>query len=173
MKRVTLEMDEDPREELVERLIEYRKYKEVASDLKSLEEERGLLYTKPPSDLSKYAKDIEVERKPAEDVSLYDMLSALQKLLRRKKLQKPLLTKITRQEIPIEQRMKEIIFDLQKTKSRTNFFDLFPVPVKEHIVVTFLAVLELMKQNEILVEQDTNFAEIFVSAVGGTNSGNE
>ncbi len=172
-EEVTMEMDEDPREELVERLIEYRKYKEVASDLKSLEEERSLLYTKPPSDLSQYVKDIEVERKPAEDVSLYDMLSALQKLLRRKKLQKPLLTKITRQEIPIEQRMKEIIFDLKKTKSRTNFFDLFPVPVKEHIVVTFLAVLELMKQNEILVEQDTNFAEIFVSAVGGTNSGNE
>ena len=172
-EEVTMEMDEDPREELVERLIEYKKYKEVASDLKSLEEERSLLYTKPPSDLSQYVQDIEVERKPAKDVSLYDMLSALQKLLRRKKLQKPLLTKITRQEIPIEQRMKEIIFDLKKTKSRTNFFDLFPVPVKEHIVVTFLAVLELMKQNEILVEQDTNFAEIFVSAVGGTNSGNE
>ena len=168
-----MEMDEDPREELVERLIEYKKYKEVASDLKSLEEERSLLYTKPPSDLSQYVQDIEVERKPAKDVSLYDMLSALQKLLRRKKLQKPLLTKITRQEIRIEQRMKEIIFELKKTKSRTNFFDLFPVPVKEHIVVTFLAVLELMKQNEILVEQDTNFAEIFVSAVGGTNSGNE
>jgi segregation and condensation protein A len=172
-EEVTMEMDEDPRDELVERLIEYKKYKEVASDLKSLEEERSLLYTKPPSDLSKYAQDIEVESKPAKDVSLYDMLSALQKLLRRKKLQKPLLTKITRQEIPIEQRMKEIIFDLKKTKSRTSFFDLFPVPVKEHIVVTFLAVLELMKQNEILVEQDTNFAEIFVSAVGGTNSGNE
>jgi segregation and condensation protein A len=172
-EEITIEMDEDPREELVERLIEYKKYKEVASDLKSLEEERSLLYTKPPSDLSQYVQDIEVERKPAKDVSLYDMLSALQKLLRRKKLQKPLLTKITRQEIPIEQRMKEIIFDLKKTKSRTNFFDLFPVPVKEHIVVTFLAVLELMKQNEILVEQDTNFAEIFVSAVGGTNSGNE
>jgi segregation and condensation protein A len=172
-EEVTMEMDEDPREELVERLIEYKKYKEVASDLKFLEEERSLLYTKPPSDLSQYVQDIEVERKPAKDVSLYDMLSALQKLLRRKKLQKPLLTKITRQEIPIEQRMKEIVFDLKKTKSRTNFFDLFPVPVKEHIVVTFLAVLELMKQNEILVEQDTNFAEIFVSAVGGTNSGNE
>ena len=172
-EEITLEMDEDPREELVERLIEYRKYKEVAGDLKALEAERGLLYTKPPSDLSNYAKDFEAERKPTKDVSLYDMLSALQKLLRRKKLQKPLLTKITRQEIPIEQRMKEIIFDLKKTKSRTRFFDLFSVPNKGHIVVTFLAVLELMKQNEILVEQDTNFAEIFVSAVGGTNSGNE
>ena len=53
-----------PVKNLVERLIEYRKYKEIASDLKTLEEERGLLYTKPPSDLSEYAKEIEVERKP-------------------------------------------------------------------------------------------------------------
>ena len=96
------------------------------------------------------------------------MLSALQKLLRRKKLQKPLLTKITRQEIPIEQRMKEIITDLKNNqKAEKAFLIYFLYLNKEHIVVTFLAVLELMKQNEILVEQDTNFAEIFVSAVEG------
>ena len=162
---LTLEMEEDPREELVEKLIEYRKYKEIADDLKSLEKERGLMFTKPPSDLAEYAKDIEPEKKQVADVSLYDMLGALQKLLRRKKLQKPLLTKITRQGIPIEQRMEEIISDLRKTKSRKRFYDLFPIPDKEHIVVTFLAVLELMKQNTILVEQEKNFAEIFVSAV--------
>ncbi|WP_394232833.1 segregation/condensation protein A [Niallia oryzisoli] len=161
---LALEMEQDPREELVERLIEYRKYKDVADDLKSLEQERGLMFTKPPSDLTEYAKDVEVEMKPELNVSLYDMLGALQKLLRRKRLQKPLLTKITRQEIPIEQRMKEIISDLRNTKGRIRFDDLFPIPHKEHIVVTFLAVLELMKLNEIVVEQENNFAEIFVEA---------
>jgi len=169
----SLEMEEDPREELVERLIEYRKYKEVAIDLKLLEEERGLIFTKPPSDLTDYVKDMKVDSKPIKEVSLYDMLSALQKLLRRKRLQKPLLTKITRQEVPIEQRMKEILFDLKKSKRKKCFFDLFPVPDKEHVVVTFLAVLELMKQNEILVEQEQNFAEIFISAMEVVeNSGN-
>ncbi|WP_338451745.1 segregation/condensation protein A [Niallia oryzisoli] len=159
---LAVEMEEDPREELVERLIEYRKYKEVADDLKSLEQERGLIFTKPPSDLTEYAKDIEIEKKPDLNVSLYDMLGALQKLLRRKRLQKPLLTKVARQEIPIEQRMKEIIRDLKNTKGRKRFDDLFSILTKEHIVVTFLAVLELMKLNEIIVEQDKNFAEIFV-----------
>ena len=52
-----IDLEEDPREELVERLIEYRKYKEAAGDLKSLEEERGLMFTKPPSDLSDLAKE--------------------------------------------------------------------------------------------------------------------
>lgn len=155
------EVEEDPRDELVERLIEYRKYKEAATDLKELENERGLMFTKPPSDLSDYTKEIKLEKKDL-DVSLYDMLAAFQKLLRRKKLQKPLSTKITRQEIPIEQRMTEIIQELSKYKGRRSFYDLFPSHEKDYIVVTFLAILELMKRREIIVEQESNFAEIFV-----------
>ncbi|MDQ1145199.1 MAG: segregation/condensation protein A [Bacillus sp. (in: firmicutes)] len=155
--------EEDPRDELVERLIEYRKYKEAAQDLKSMEEERGLMYTKPPSDLSDFAK--EKPEKTEINVSLYDMLAALQKLLRRKKLQRPLATKITRQEISIETRMIEIMDELKQLRGRKNFNDLFPYPAKEHIVVTFLAVLELIKRKEIDVEQQENFGEIFVEAV--------
>nr|WP_295971736.1 segregation/condensation protein A [uncultured Bacillus sp.] len=166
----SLEAEEDPRGELVERLIEYRKYKEVADGLKFLEKERGLMFTKPPSDLAEYAKEIEAKKQPALNVTLNDMLGALQKLLRRKKLQKPMLTKIARQEIPIEQRMIEIMHNLKKLKRRTRFDDLFPIPNKEYIVVTFLAVLELMKRNEITVMQEGNFADIFVSAAEGEGS---
>lgn len=164
----SFEVEEDPRDELVERLIEYRKYKEVADDFRSLEKERGLMFTKPPSDLSEYAKEMEIAKKPVIDVTLYDMLGALQKLLRRKRLQKPLLTKIARQEISIEKRMDEIMQDLRKIKGKKLFFDLFPIPDKEHIVVTFLAVLELMKQKELFVEQEKNFAEIYVSVAKGS-----
>jgi segregation and condensation protein A len=160
-----LPFEEDPRNELVERLIEYRKYKEAAHDLKHLEEERGLLYTKPPSDLTEFVKD-KLPEKAELNVSLYDMLAAFQKLLRRKKLQRPLATKIARQEISIEKRMIEILTDLRECKGRKNFNDLFPFPVKEHIVVTFLAILELIKRKEIDVEQTRNFGEIFVEAVG-------
>ena len=78
------------------------------------------------------------------------MIGALNKLLRRKKLQKPLSTKISRQEISIENRMEEILNDLTSISGRRSFFTLFEVPDKHHIVITFLAVLELMKRNEIL-----------------------
>jgi segregation and condensation protein A len=159
-----LSFEEDPRDELVERLIEYRKYKEAAQDLKSMEEERGLMFTKPPSDLSDFAKEKHPERTEL-NVSLYDMLAAFQKLLRRKKLQRPMATKIARQEISIETRMIEIMDELKQLKGRKNFNDLFPYPAKEHIVVTFLAVLELIKRKEIDVEQQENFGEIFVEAV--------
>jgi segregation and condensation protein A len=158
--------EEDPRDELVERLIEYRKYKEAANDLKSLEEERGLMYTKPPSDLSDLAKEKQPEKAEL-NITLYDMLAAFQKLLRRKKLQRPLSTKIARQEISIESRMTEIMQELKHLNGRKNFNDLFTIPAKEHIVVTFLAVLELIKRKEIDVEQYENFGDIFVHAVKG------
>ena len=155
--------EEDPRDELVERLIEYRKFKEAAQGLKSMEEERGLMYSKPPSDMSDFVKDIEPPKAELQ-VSLYDMLAAFQKLLRRKKLQRPLATKIARQEVSIEARMTEILADLKEINGRMNFNELFPQPTKDHIVVTFLAILELMKRNEIDAWQDENFGEIFVEA---------
>ncbi|ETI70375.1 segregation/condensation protein A [Neobacillus vireti] len=156
--------EDDPRDELVERLIEYRKYKEAAHDLKSMEEERGLMYTKPPSDLSDFAKDLQPGKSEL-NVSLYDMLAAFQKLLRRKKLKRPMATKIARHEISIETRMTEIMDDLKQLKGRKNFNDLFSFPAKGHKVVTFLAVLELIKRKEIDVFQQENFGDIYVEAV--------
>lgn len=159
-----MSFEEDPRDELVERLIEYRKYKEAAHDLKSMEEERGLIYTKPPSDLSDFAKEKQPERAEL-NVSLYDMMAAFQKLLRRKKLQRPMATRIARQEISIEKRMTEIMVELRQLKGRKNFTDLFPYPSKDHVVVTFLAILELIKRKEIDAQQQENFGDIFVEAV--------
>ncbi|TRZ37691.1 segregation/condensation protein A [Niallia circulans] len=156
------EHEEDTREDLIERLVEYRKYKEAAGDLKEMELERGLIFTKPPSDLSDYAQGTEESAKSELDVSLYDMLAAFQKLMRRKKLQAPLATKITRQEIPIESRMEEILRFIKSKRGRIHFEELFPVHDKTHIVVTFLAVLELMKRQTLFVEQEHNFADIFV-----------
>ncbi|RHW41200.1 segregation/condensation protein A [Neobacillus notoginsengisoli] len=155
----------DPRSELVERLIEYRKYKEAAIDLKSLEEERSLIYTKAPSDLSELSKGKAGPKTAGPSASLYDMLGAFQKLMRRKRLKKPLATKIARQEISIEKRMEEIIDLLKNRTDVVDFNELFPYPEKEYIVVTFLAVLELMKRNEIIAQQTENFGGIQVIPV--------
>lgn len=155
--------EEDPRDELVERLVEYRKFKEAANELKAREEERGQVFTKPPSDLTEYTEEEDVKNTDIQ-VSLYDMLGAFHKLLRRKKIQKPIQTRITRQEISIEKRMDEIVSTLQKVKARTPFTALFPINDKEHLVVTFLAVLELMKRKQIVVDQQNNFTEIFVES---------
>ncbi|MBS4217261.1 segregation/condensation protein A [Bacillus sp. FJAT-49711] len=155
--------EEDPRDELVEQLIEYKRYKEAAETLKQKEFERGQMYTKPPIDLSAYA-DKGQQELIEHGFSIYDMLGAYHKLLRRKKLQKPLSTKITHQEISIDDRMTEILHELKSRNARFRFYDLFPQNDRGHIVITFLAMLELMKRNEITVEQDEIFGEIHLSA---------
>lgn len=158
----------DPRDELVEKLLEYKKYKQAALEFKTLEEERSLMFTKPPIDLSEYIKEPEYEQQSL-DVSLYDMLGALQKLLQRQKLQKPVYTKVTKQEISIEKRMADILLDLKSIQGRKTFYELFSEPVKAHVVITFMALLELMKQNEVIVEQSDNFSEIWIAAKEGVD----
>ncbi|RDI41282.1 segregation/condensation protein A [Falsibacillus pallidus] len=156
----------DPRDELVERLIEYKKYKSAADELKQREQERGQIFTKPPSDLSEIAGAASSEKLEL-NVTIYDMLGAFNKLLRRKKLQKPVTTRISRQELSIEKRMEEVMVELRSFTGRKSFAELFPYEEKDHIVVTFLAILELMKRNELLVEQEGNFDDIFITAKEG------
>lgn len=155
------EFEDDPRQDLMQRLIEYKKYKQVATQLKEREQERAQLYTRPPLDVTSLQK--EEEAKMPLDATLYDMLAAFQKLLRRKKSQRPVTTKITRQEIPIEKRMTDILSQLETVGGRQSFYDLFADEDREVMVVTFLAILELMKNQKIIIEQERNFDEIFLS----------
>ncbi|MBU8907882.1 segregation/condensation protein A [Desertibacillus haloalkaliphilus] len=156
-----LEEDEDPRQELMDRLIEYRKYKEAAKDLEEREKERALVHTKPPSDLSPYTEDAPIAQ-PSSDVSIYQMLEAYQKLMNRNKIRKPKLTTVKAEEISLEARMDEIIDELGRHHGKKNFYELFPYQDRPHIVVTFLALLELMKSNLIFCEQVGNFTDIMV-----------
>lgn len=156
----------DPRDELVERLIEYKKYKEAAHELKVKEQARGKMYTKPPMDLSDYTKELQPEKLEL-DITIYDMLGAYHKLLRRKKLQKPLSTKITKHEVSIEKRMEDILGELASSPGKRSFFSFFSYPDKERVVVTFLAVLELMKRKKIYVEQRGNFEDIIIDSNEG------
>lgn len=154
------EFEEDPREDLMNRLIEYKKYKQAATQLKEREQERAQLYTRPPLDVASFQK--EEEATMPVDATLYDMLAAFQKLLRRKKAQRPVTAKITRQEIPIEKRMDDILSQLD-IRGRQSFYDLFADEDREVMIVTFLAILELMKNQKIILEQERNFDEIFLS----------
>jgi len=151
----------DPREELVTKLIEYKKYKEAASQLKLLESDRSQVYTRPPSDLSDYTPDEQLSLFDA-NVNVFDMLSAFQKLLRRKQLKKPLQTRISRKEISVKDQMISVIDSLKSLGGRTTFANLFPYEDKSTLIVTFLSILELMKRQIVFVEQENNFEDLTV-----------
>jgi segregation and condensation protein A len=154
--------EEDPREELIFRLVEYRKYKEAATELKEKEQERSLVHTRPPEDLEPYISEEERRDIAIQGVSLFDMLSAYQKLLKRKELKAPRMTTVKSQEYSIEDRMQEILSDLKRFNDICRFDDLFSIRERGHIVVSFLAILELMKTKAICCEQTKNFSDIMI-----------
>lgn len=154
------EYEEDPKERLIKRLIEYQNYKEISNKFKELELDRQEYYTKEAMDLT----DFETNTKLSEDVTLTDLLDAFQKFLNRKEVTKPLNTKITTKEYSIQQRSKEIKDFIKKNK-KVTFTQLFEVRTKSYVVVTFLSILALAKNKEITIEQDNNFDEITLCGV--------
>lgn len=150
------EEEEDPREKLIQKLIEYQKYKEMTKNFKELEENRHKFYTKPPESLKEYAPEGVISNT---DLSLDDLMKAFQKFLDRKEHEKPLATTVTKREITVEERSKDIKRIL-KEKKKVNFFELFDVLTKEYIVVTFLTVLEMARRQELTIYQENNFDNI-------------
>lgn len=151
----------DPRDELVNRLLEYEAYKEITKSLKEKEELRHEIYTKAPSSLKEY---IEEDTSIKSDVSLDDLIDAFEKFLERQKQNKPISTKVTSKEITVSSRRADIKIMLKKEK-RMSFFKLFPVITKEYVVATFLAILEMAKSKELLITQDEEFSDIICEVV--------
>lgn len=152
----SLEEEEDPRDELINRLIEYQAYKDITKLLQDKELLRKDIYTKTPENINNY---VEESHEIHADVSLDDLISALQKYYQRKADKKPLNTKVTINEISVTSRRHDIK-RLLKDKKRVSFFELFPVVSKEYIVATFLAILEMAKSRELIIKQEKNFDDI-------------
>ncbi len=147
-------------EDLRNKLIEYEKYKNMTETFKALEENRLDYYTKLPENLSDYVDDDHIINS---DVSLDDLLKAFLEMQKRINLEKPITTKITRKEYSVKARIKEIR-NILKLKKRIEFTELFEVVTKENIVVTFLSLLDMSKNNEILLKQDRAFSKIIIES---------
>ena len=156
------EVEEDPREELVKRLLEYQAYKEITKELQRREEIRSQVYTKIPENYANYC-DGKVEVKVEYEVE--DLVNALKNYLLRKRESKPINTKVTVNEISVSSRRHDIR-NISKKKRRISFFELFPIVSKDYIVATFLAVLEMAKSQELVIKQDENFGEIICEVLG-------
>ena len=153
----------DPREELVNRLLEYQAYKEITKVLQEKEELRKEIYTKAPENIKNYVDEV-TEIKA--DVSLDDLVDAFKKYLKRKEESKPLKTKVAINEITVSSRRHDIKRVL-KEKKKVSFFELFPVVSKEYVVATFLAILEMAKSKELVIKQDDTFDEIICEVANG------
>jgi segregation and condensation protein A len=152
-----VEEGEDPRRELVRQLLEYQRYKEAGVELRDLEESRSRVFTRgslgPPEPPR---TDFPLE------VSLFELLSALKRLLEESPKTKEL--EIERERLNIAERISEIL-EFLKSAGEVSFDELF----KERrevgdIVVTFLALLELLRLRLVSARQAEPFGTIALKA---------
>lgn len=147
---------EDPREELVNRLLEYQAYKEITKVLQEKEELRREIYTKSPENIKNYVDEVS---EVTCDITLDELVEAFKKYLERKIDNKPLNTKITVKEITVSSRRHEIK-KILRIKGKVSFVELFPVVSREYVVATFLAILEMAKSKELIITQNDTFDDI-------------
>lgn len=155
------EEEENPEEVLKRRLLEYKKYKESTEVFRNLEETRSFYFTKPPETLRNYSNE-KLENDGT--VGVNDLLEAFQKLLERQQFNKPVNTKIARKELSVKERVVKIR-EMLKVKKKVNFVELFDDFSKPYVVVTFLSVLEMAKNKEIILKQENNFSDIYLERV--------
>jgi segregation and condensation protein A len=151
-------LQEDPRRELVERLVEYRKYKEAALLLEIKEDQFQKQYTNQPL----YNR----EDPPALDpeIDLFRLLSVFYDLLKRTADEPSLV--INREELDIHQSMVEILDHFGNRESLTLRTLLQERPSRLQMIVTFLALLELIRRGILKVKQQHNFGEICIYRLG-------
>ncbi|MDP2923030.1 MAG: segregation/condensation protein A [Candidatus Omnitrophota bacterium] len=143
----------DPREELVKRLLEYRKFKEAADFLKDKEKER-----------LKYITRISIESQDKEvylEASIFDLISAFKTALR--DVPRDIFFEIIKDEFTVEDKIHDLLhlFLVKETISIEELFSL--AKSKMEIVVIFLAILELIRLSEIVAIQKMLFGSIMIA----------
>ncbi|MEG0641874.1 MAG: segregation/condensation protein A [Clostridium sp.] len=152
-------IEEDPRLQLIERLLEYKKYKEFAESLKTIEENTAIYFKSP-----EIIDDIEDKEVFFKNITTENLMIALRNILdnfeNRNKSEERVYENISADEFRIEDKMFDIR-SLLDIKGSINFNDFFyKVESKMEIIVIFIAMLELIKLKEINVYQNKNFDNI-------------
>ena len=164
---------EDPRAELVQQLLEYKMYKYAAGELKDLEIEGNKAFFKKAT-IPAEVKNVKQEVDPYELISKADVdlqkLNEIFKSVMRKQVDKvdPIRSKfkeIEREEISLEEKMAEVREEVRGLEG-INFRTLLEMQAsKMNIIVTFLAILELMKIGAIAIRQEDIFGEIIIDSL--------
>lgn len=152
---------EDPRKDLIELLLEYKQIKEVVPKFEERHSDRADYFGKDPTELSAYRETIELEDQGLE---ILDLTKIFNEVLVRHRMNQPLPTIIESDEITVTEKMDDIFSILSKDGSHfISFSDLVNQSSRKEIVVSFLAILELIKDNRILVTQDTISSDILIA----------
>ena len=148
---------EDPRDALVRRLLEHQKFKAAAELLHEREQLRAAQWLRPDGRVAELAGD---EYEPELEVDLFSLMNAFQAVVQRLKQRPKML--LPPEEIPVEQRIEQLLARLSETEAM-GFDDLFSdVDHRRGLIVTFLALLEMIRLKLVRVFQSGSFGPIRV-----------
>jgi segregation and condensation protein A len=152
----TEDESQDPRNELVYQLLEHQKFKNAAEMLYTREEVENAVWNKPPSEVLEEGADVVA-------VTLFDLLRAFHEVVKRFEEQRVL--EVVHEEVTIEQKIADIR-KLLLVHDMVLFSTFFAeARSKRHLIVIFLALLELVRLHEIWLYQKKAFDEIHISKV--------
>ena len=151
---VTQDYEEDQRDKLVNRLLEYHRYKEASEFLKEEFDKRQKLYTRPQASIvSSWQSQPVLDS--LEKQSPYYLLKAMNRVVSRMAILKPYQTKVTIKELSVEQRVEQVKQILEKQTDKISFEQLCLDCSNLHmVIVTFLSLLDLIHQRIITFTVD-------------------
>ncbi|MSS00682.1 segregation and condensation protein A [Floccifex porci] len=151
---VTQDYEEDQRDKLVNRLLEYQRYKEASEFLKEEFDKRQKLYTRPQASIvSSWQSQPVLDS--LEKQSPYDLLKAMNRVVSRMAILKPYQTKVTIKELSVEQRVEQVKLIIEKQTDKISFEQLCLDCSNLHmVIVTFLSLLDLIHQRIITFTVD-------------------
>ena len=179
-KEVTKEgEEEDPRKELVEQLLQYKMYKYMAYELKDRQIDSDMvMYRSPaiPDEVRGYVEPVDLDALLG-DLTLGKLNAVFREVMKRQNDKidpvRSRFGKIEKEEVSLSDKFS-YIHEYMKTHQKFSFRQLLErQKSKMHVVVTFLAILEMMKLGEIHVEQEENCGEIIIERTGKTNGDRE
>ena len=145
----------DPRQELVNRLIEYKQFKQVSAILEEMAENRGKYFFREKQEFS---SDIPLP----EGLTIDDLLVAFAAVWE-SQLKEPVQTFVAREEVTMQDKMQDIIYLLRSSHRLTFAETLIRSGGKSEIVASFLALLELIRLKRVAISQEKNFGEIYIT----------
>lgn len=152
------EEEPDPRAELVRKLLEYQQFKAAADRLQDLERQRLAVFARVPPDGQRLEE--EVVEEPFFEASLFDLLTALSKVLQ--KVPKQIFHEIVKDEFTVEQKTEALRAQLTQ-EPQIAFSKLFErAKNKLEVITTFLALLELIRQRFLVARQGRVFGDILI-----------
>ncbi len=138
--------ERDPRYELVQRLLEYKRYKEMGEKMEQMDRDARKRYPRGNTEVDKVEKKASGEA--LKDVTMYDLMAAFKKVLSEVKQQNAVHT-VEREDVTVEHQTEYLLNKLHR-EGKTSFISICrELKDRMKIVVTFLAILEMLKEQQI------------------------